>query len=189
MAAIHSASTKPEVKMRQELWRKGLRFRKNDKRLPGSPDIVLPKYRTAIFVHGCFWHGHKGCKKYVIPKSNSEFWIEKVARNQRRDQEVWRQLEAKGWSVIIVWECELGKHRLEETISRVMREIMDNGEAFRIHEAENKKARQKRREERIAMKNRKTVLMAEIGKGREAYKTQIYRNHLYILDNVDIDNQ
>ena len=131
MSNIHSASTKPEVRMRHELWRRGVRYRKNDKRLPGCPDIVLPKYRTVIFVHGCFWHGHKGCKKYTVPKTNTEFWVAKVTRNQVRDQEVWRQLEAKDWSVIIVWECELEKKRFDETIDRVEKEIIENG---RLHE-------------------------------------------------------
>lgn len=102
MAAIHSTSTKPELILRHALWRKGFRYRLNDKRLLGRPDIVFPKYRTAIFVHGCFWHGHKGCKYYTVPKTNTDFWIAKISRNQGRDHEVWRQLEAKGWFVIIV---------------------------------------------------------------------------------------
>ena len=102
----------------------------NVRRLPGSPDIVMPKYRTVIFVHGCFWHGHKGCKNYTVPKSNTEFWVEKVARNKARDQEVWRQLEAKGWNVIIVWECELKKAMLEER--RRARE------AYRLEQRERK---------------------------------------------------
>lgn len=112
----------------------------NDKRLPGKPDIVLPKYRTVIFVHGCFWHGHKDCKYYTIPKTNAEFWRAKVARNQERDQEVWRKLEAKGWSVIIVWECQLKKANLEETIKRVADEIVRNGEVYRATHEERKKS-------------------------------------------------
>ena len=124
MSNIRSVSTKPEVKLRKELWRKGFRYRKNDKRLPGSPDIVLPKHKTVIFIHGCFWHGHKGCKYYTIPKTNTDFWIEKVSRNQSRDEDVWRQLEVKGWSVVIVWECELKKNRFEETVDRVEKEIL-----------------------------------------------------------------
>jgi DNA mismatch endonuclease (patch repair protein) len=109
MAAIHSASTKPELKLRHALWQMGFRYRVNDRRLPGSPDIALPKYRTVIFVHGCFWHGHKDCRLFSVPKTNPEFWTAKITRNQERDQKVWRQLEAKGWSVIIVWECRLKK--------------------------------------------------------------------------------
>ena len=113
MAAIHSASTKPELKLRHALWNMGFRYRVNIKQLPGSPDIVLPKYRTVIFVHGCFWHGHQGCKFHTVPKTNTGFWTAKITRNQERDQEVWRQLEAKGWSVIIVWECQQKKAVLE----------------------------------------------------------------------------
>ncbi len=162
MAAIHSSSTKPEVRMRHELWRKGFRYKKNDKRLPGSPDIVLPKYRTVIFIHGCFWHGHKDCKKYTVPKSNTDFWVEKVARNQQRDQDVWRQLEAKDWSVIIVWECELEKKRFDETIDRVEKEIIENG---RLHE-QRKQDRRIRREQYLAesreRKDRQKLLLTEI---------------------------
>ena len=131
MAAIHSASTKPELKLRYALWTQGFRYRINDKKLPGKPDIVLPKYRTAIFVHGCFWHGHRNCKFYTVPKTNTEFWTAKIARNQERDQEVWRQLEAKGWYVIIVCECELKKANLEEAVARVASEIIRNGEVYR----------------------------------------------------------
>lgn len=163
MAAIHSSSTKPEVRMQHELWRMGFRYRKNDKRLPGSPDIVLPKYRTVIFVHGCFWHGHKGCKKYVIPKSNTVFWVEKVARNQQRDQEVWRQLEAKDWSVIIVWECELEKKRFDETIDRVEKEIIENGRLHEQRRQERKLLREQRLKERREQKTRREALFSEIG--------------------------
>lgn len=143
MSNIHSSSTKPEVKLRKELWSKGFRYRKNDKRLPGSPDIVLPKHRTVIFIHGCFWHGHKGCKYYTIPKTNTDFWIEKVSHNQKRDEDVWRQLEAKGWSVIIVWECELKKEQYEETVRRVEKEILSNGESYRLQKEERRKERDK----------------------------------------------
>ena len=128
MASIHATDTKPEIVLRHELWRRGFRYRVNDRRLPGSPDVVLPKYRTVVFVHGCFWHGHKGCSKYTVPKSNTEFWTAKVARNQARDQEVWRKLEAHGWAVVIVWECELDKAHLADTIDRVSSEIIHNGE-------------------------------------------------------------
>lgn len=110
MAAIHSASTKPKLMLRQALWNQGFRYRVNDKKLLGKPDIVLPKYRTAIFIHGCFWHGHKGCKFYTVPKTNTDFWTSKIAWNRERDQEVWRQLEAKGWAVIIAWELQLKMH-------------------------------------------------------------------------------
>ena len=167
MAAIHSSSTKPEVKLRHELWRKGFRYRKNDKRLPGKPDIVLSKYKTVIFVHGCFWHGHKGCPSASIPKTNTSFWSAKIARNQERDQEVWRQLEAKGWFVIIVWECELKKQRFEETIYRVEKEILANGETYRKQIEERRHLREQRRIELREQKVRRSVLMAEI---KESHK-------------------
>jgi len=164
MSNIHSSSTKPEVRMRHELWRKGFRYRKNDKRLPGSPDIVLPKYRTVIFVHGCFWHGHKGCKKYTVPKSNTDFWVKKVERNQQRDQEVWRQLEARDWSVIIVWECELEKKRFDETIGRVEKEIIENGRLIEQRRQERMLLREQRLMERRERKVREEQLRKEIKK-------------------------
>lgn len=162
MSNIHSSSTKPEVKLRKELWSKGFRYRKNDKRLPGSPDIVLPKHRTVIFIHGCFWHGHKGCKYYTIPKTNREFWVEKVERNQKRDEDVWRQLEAKSWSVIIVWECELKKVRFEETIKRVEKEILSNGESYRLQKEERRKERDKWLSERRFQKLKTESLLNAI---------------------------
>lgn len=162
MAAIHSASTKPEQKLRRALWRKGFRYRVNDNRLPGKPDIVLPKYRTVIFIHGCFWHGHKGCKLYSVPKTNTDFWVTKIARNQERDQEVWRKLESKGWSVIIVWECQLKKANLEETIDRVAGVIVRNGEAYRAAQEKRRKAREEYRQERKARKEREQSLLEEV---------------------------
>ena len=162
MAAIHSASTKPELYLRRALWHHGFRYRVNDKRLPGRPDIVLPKYRSVVFVHGCFWHGHKGCPTSHIPETNTEFWTAKIARNQERDQEVWRKLEAKGWSVIIVWECQLKKADLEETIDRVTGEIVRNGEAYRAAQEERKKAREKYRRERRERKEREQSLLEEV---------------------------
>ena len=162
MSHNRAENTGPEKKMRHELWRRGFRYRKNDKGLPGSPDIVLPKYRTVIFVHGCFWHGHKGCKKYTIPKTNTEFWVAKVIRNQERDQEVWRQLEAKGWSVIIVWECELEKKKFEETIDRVKKEIIENGRQHENSRHERKLLREQRLRERREQKTRREALFSEI---------------------------
>lgn len=141
MSSIRSSNTKPEVNLRHALWSRGFRYLKNDKRLPGKPDIVLPKYRTVIFVHGCFWHGHKGCKKYTIPKSNTEFWTTKIANNQERDQEVWRHLEAKGWEVIIVWECELEKKSFDGTLDRIESEIKENGKKFFKYQEDRKKYR------------------------------------------------
>ena len=165
MVAIHSASTKPEIKLRHALWSHGFRYRVNERRLPGKPDIVLSKYRTVIFIHGCFWHGHKGCKYYTIPKTNTEFWTAKVTRNKERDQEVWRQLEAKGWSVIIVWECELKKAALEETVGRVREEILQNGELNRSAQEQRRRAHEAYRQMRRLQLEKKAALLAEL-KGR-----------------------
>ena len=162
MAAIHAASTKPEQKLRHALWCRGFRYRVNDKRLLGKPDIVLPKYRTVVFVHGCFWHGHKDCKYYTIPKTNTDFWVAKVARNKTRDQEVWRKLEAKGWYVIIVWECQLKKGKLDETIEWVAAEIVKNGEAYRAEQETRRKAREEYRREQKAKKERESTLRGEL---------------------------
>ncbi len=162
MAAIHSASTKPELYLRRALWHHGFRYRVNDKRLPGRPDIVLPKYRSVVFVHGCFWHGHKGCPTSHIPETNTEFWTAKIARNQERDQEVWRKLEAKGWSVIIVWECQLKKAVLEDTVNRVAEEIRHNGEILRCAQNDRKKAWEEYRLERRIRKEREQSLLEEV---------------------------
>ena len=162
MSHIRSSDTKPELKLRHALWQKGFRYRVNDKRLPGTPDIVLAKYRTVIFVHGCFWHGHKDCKNATTPKSNTEFWTAKIARNQQRDQEVWRQLEAKGWSVIIVWECQLKKAVLEETIQRVDAEIHLNGQKLQKEREARKAAHLAYRQEMKARKELEAALKAEL---------------------------
>lgn len=162
MAAIKSDSTKPEQILRHALWHQGFRYLLNDKRLPGRPDIVLPKYRTVIFVHGCFWHGHSGCHNYTIPKTNTDFWLAKVARNHKRDQEVWRKLEAKGWSVIIVWECQLKKGRIDDTILWVVTEIVQNGEVFRLAQEERRRMREAYRREQGAKKERELALLEEI---------------------------
>ena len=159
---IRSASTKPEIKLRHALWRLGFRYKTNDKKLPGKPDIVLPRYHSVVFVHGCFWHGHKGCPTSHIPQTNTEFWMAKVARNQARDQEVWRNLEAKGWSVVIVWECQLKKANLDATIARVSDEIVRNGEVYRVAQEERRKAREEYRRERKARKEREQYLLKEL---------------------------
>lgn len=162
MSHNRAKNTGPERLLRLCLWYQGFRYRVNDKRLPGRPDIVLPKYRTAVFVHGCFWHGHKDCKNYTVPKTNTEFWVAKVARNQERDQEVWRKLEAKGWNVIIVWECQLKKAHLEETIDRVAEEIVRNGKTYRAAQEKRRKAREEYRRERKERKEREHSLLEEV---------------------------
>ena len=134
MAAIHSKDTKPEMIVRRWLWKRGFRYRLNHRGLPGHPDLVLRKYRTCIFVNGCFWHGHKcsltpdpspkgeGRMDLVsseccrIPKTNREFWVKKIRRNKERDKEEQQQLAAMGWHCITVWECELTPKKREETL-------------------------------------------------------------------------
>ena len=109
MSHIRSKDTKPEKRLRSLLHRLGFRFRLHRKDLPGTPDIVLPKYRTVIFVHGCFWHQHPGCKKATLPRSNVEFWKNKLEKNIERDKEVEKKLIETGWNVIVIWECEIKK--------------------------------------------------------------------------------
>lgn len=106
MSRIHSKNTKPEIKVRSELHKLGYRFRIHKNELPGKPDIVLPKYKKIIFVHGCFWHNHKNCKKSGIPKSNIDFWEDKINKNVIRDSAVVNKLTKSGWDVYIIWECE-----------------------------------------------------------------------------------
>ena len=116
MAAIHGKDTKPEMVVRRWLWGRGFRYRLNHPRLPGKPDIVMRKYRTCIFVNGCFWHGHEGCRYYTIPKTNTEFWVNKVKRNKERDVKVQHELAAMGWHCITIWECELKPKVREKTL-------------------------------------------------------------------------
>lgn len=124
MAAIKGKDTKPEMIVRKYLFSRGLRFRVQVRKLPGTPDIVLPKYKTAIFVNGCFWHGHEGCKYFRLPKSNVEFWKEKIERNIERDRGSMRALLDLGWKVIRVWECELrNKANREETLNEIYNSI------------------------------------------------------------------
>lgn len=118
MSLIHGKDTKPEILVRKYLFNRGLRFRKNDKRLPGHPDIVFPKYKTVVFVHGCFWHGHKGCKYFVMPKTNVEFWQNKILANIDRDEAISSLLADLGWTVIVVWECELKTKTREQVLEQ-----------------------------------------------------------------------
>ena len=162
MSHNRAKNTGPELLLRRSLWHLGFRYRVNDRRLPGSPDIVLPKYRTVIFVHGCFWHGHKDCKNYTVPKTNTDFWTAKITRNRQRDQDTWRQLEAKGWSVIIVWECELKKQRLQEAVETTASAIRKNGEILRSAQDDRRRAREDYRQARREQKARESALREEI---------------------------
>jgi DNA mismatch endonuclease (patch repair protein) len=123
MSRIRSKDTKPELLVRKILFANGLRFRLHDKALPGKPDIVLKKYRTAIFVHGCFWHGHRGCKYYVIPKTRTEWWTNKIFGNQKNDVKKIGDLKTAGWYVIEIFECELRTGTLEKTVKKLISNI------------------------------------------------------------------
>lgn len=126
MSRIKGFNTKPEELVRKYLFSKGFRYRKNDKRFPGKPDIVLPKYKTVIFVNGCFWHMHEGCKDFVWPKSNADFWKEKIHSNVARDNRNYEKLVEAGWNIIIIWECQLKKDTRLETLSEVIEKISQN---------------------------------------------------------------
>lgn len=120
MSAIKGKNTRPELLVRKFLFSRGFRYRLNHPRLPGHPDIVLRKYRTVIFVNGCFWHGHQGCKYFVLPKTNVEFWRTKIERNQKRDVEEQRQLASMGWHCITVWECQLKPKVRQQTLESLV---------------------------------------------------------------------
>ena len=120
MSRINSKNTKPEEIVRKFLFSHGFRYRKNDKRYPGHPDIVLPKYKTVIFVNGCFWHMHD-CKEFVLPKSNLDYWLPKLERNKQRDKENVKKLQSLGWNVIVVWECELKDKTVLLTLTETLR--------------------------------------------------------------------
>ena len=116
MSRIRSKDTKPEMLVRRYLHRLGFRYRLHVKDLPCKPDIVLPKYKTVIFVHGCFWHGHEGCKYYTVPKTRTEWWLNKIGYNILKDSLAQDKLKALGWRTITVWECELKKPLAEQTL-------------------------------------------------------------------------
>lgn len=123
MSRIKGKNTKPEELVRKFLFSQGFRYRKNDAKLPGTPDIVLPKYKTIIFVNGCFWHGHINCKYFVVPKTNTEFWLNKIETNRQRDARKIFELQSLGWRVIVLWECQLKKNVVDETLQSLVEEI------------------------------------------------------------------
>lgn len=126
MSHIRSKNTKPEQLVRQALWHQGFRFRLHVKDLPGKPDIVLPKYKAAIFINGCFWHGHERCRDFVIPKSNTAFWLDKIGKNKERDAQNKTVLTSAGWKVITIWECELKKPVIEATLSALFQTLAES---------------------------------------------------------------
>lgn len=159
MSQVHSKNTTPERAVRRELWRRGYRYRLNDRRLPGSPDLVLPKYRAVIFINGCFWHGHRGCTKYTVPKTNEQFWREKVARNIARDELNAQRLDTLAWTVITVWECELGKKILDATIARIEADLQAAKTKYEHHLSIRRENREFAREQ--ARKHRELLAQVE----------------------------
>ena len=123
MSRIKGKNTKPEELVRSFLFSNGFRYRKNDKRYPGTPDIVLPKYKTMIFVNGCFWHKHEGCRYFVWPQSNADFWKEKIENNVKRDERNYNLLSAMGWRIILIWECELKPRNQIETLNQLKQSL------------------------------------------------------------------
>ena len=163
MSRIRGKNTKPEILVRKGLHARGFRFRLNNRKLPGSPDIVLPKYGVAIMVNGCFWHGHKGCRYATRPKTNIEFWETKIARNQHRDEVTAAHLEALGWTVITVWECELRKNAgMNEKLDALAAEIVWAGTVKSQRETEKRKTRMETKRDREEMLRRQAMLEAEI---------------------------
>lgn len=124
MSQIRGTKTKPEDLVAKYLFSQGFKYRRNVKSLPGSPDIVLKKYRTVIFVNGCFWHAHEGCKRFVLPDTNREFWQAKLLRNRERDSENYKLLTNLGWKIFIIWECDLKKDKMAATLSKLGNDIL-----------------------------------------------------------------
>lgn len=122
---IKGKDTKPEILVRQYLHAHGFRYRLHLKNLPGKPDIVLPKYKTVIFVHGCFWHGHKMCKYFVIPQTNTDFWLNKINGNISRDVLVKKALKKEKWKVITIWQCKLKNDKIEKTLTALVNDILE----------------------------------------------------------------
>ena len=119
MSMIRSKDTKPEIIVRKFLFGNGFRYKLHDKMLPGKPDLVFPKYKTIIFIHGCFWHGHDGCKYFVVPKTRKKWWLEKINRNKQLDTENFRKLKKLGWKILTVFECKLRPKNREKTLNQL----------------------------------------------------------------------
>ncbi len=123
MSQIKATNTKPEMLVRRFLHGQGFRYKLHDKSLPGKPDLVLPKYHTVIFIHGCFWHGHTNCKYYKVPQTRTEWWLNKINRNKANDVKAVKALKKEGWKVLVVWECGLKVGKLEKTLFRLINAI------------------------------------------------------------------
>lgn len=125
MSQIRGKDTKPELLVRKFLFANGFRYRLYDKKLPGKPDVILPRFKTIIFIQGCFWHGHDNCKYFVVPKTRTEFWLDKIEGNKKRDKENIAQLKNNGWNVLTVYECELRKEKQEMTLNNILYNIQN----------------------------------------------------------------
>lgn len=123
MSRIRAKNTKPEMLVRKFLHANGFRYKLHDKKLPGKPDIVLPKYKTVIFVHGCFWHGHKKCKYFVIPKTRTQWWLDKINRNKANDEKAVKALRKDGWKTISIWECKLKPRKSQRTLASLLNKL------------------------------------------------------------------
>ena len=123
MRQIKGKDTKPEILVRKFLHARGYRYRLHDKKLPGKPDIVLKKHNTIIFIHGCFWHGHEGCKYYVVPKTRTQWWLRKINRNKEKDKENSETLQKGNWNIITIWECELKKEKRKKTLQKLIQKL------------------------------------------------------------------
>lgn len=126
MSRIKGKDTKPEMLVRKFLFSNGIRYRLHDKKLTGTPDLVFPKYGKVLFIHGCFWHGHEGCKYFVVPKTRTEWWLNKINGNKKKDSESIGALKKQGWKVITVWECELKTDRKERKLKSLIKEFESN---------------------------------------------------------------
>lgn len=125
MSRIKSKDTKPELLVRKFLFASGFRYRLHDKKLPGTPDIVFTKLKSVIFVHGCFWHGHENCKYFVVPKTRTDWWLNKIERNKQLDMQNHQALKDSGWKIITIFECELKKMNREKTLSSLVNHLTD----------------------------------------------------------------
>jgi DNA mismatch endonuclease (patch repair protein) len=126
MSQIKGKDTRPEMLVRKFLFSNGIRYRLHDKKLPGKPDLVFPKYKKVVFIHGCFWHSHEGCKYFVVPKTRTEWWLNKLNRNKTKDAESINALKSQGWEIITVWECELKPGKREQTLKSLIKEFKNN---------------------------------------------------------------
>lgn len=135
MSRIKGKNTKPEMKVRRFLFANGYRYRLHDKKLPGKPDIVLPKYKTLLFVHGCFWHGHTNCKYYTVPKTNTDWWLNKINGNIANDDKAVKALKKDGWKIITIWECELKPAKVEKTLTALLKKLSHSLSISKIKES------------------------------------------------------